>query len=111
MNEIQRAKIVLKILNKTYPKIEVPLKSRNVFTLLISVLLSAQCTDVNVNNVTKDIYPKYFKPEHFVKLGRKKIETYRENVVYLDIRFREKRRMLTKTNHLLSLMAFREIKS
>ena len=75
MNEIQRAKIVLKILNKTYPKIEVPLKSRNVYTLLVSVLLSAQCTDVNVNNVTKDIYPKYFKPEHFVKLGRKKIET------------------------------------
>jgi endonuclease-3 len=74
MNEIQRAKIVLKILNKTYPKIKVPLKSRNVFTLLISVLLSAQCTDVNVNNVTKNIYPKYYKPEHFVKIGRKKIE-------------------------------------
>ena len=74
MNEIQRSKIVFKILNKTYPKIYVPLKSRNVFTLLISVLLSAQCTDVNVNNVTKDIYPKYYKPEHFVKLGRKKIE-------------------------------------
>ena len=75
MNEIQRAKIVSKILNKTYPKIYVPLKSRNVFTLLISVLLSAQCTDVNVNNVTKNIYPKYNKPQHFVKLGRKKIET------------------------------------
>ena len=74
MNEIQRAKIILKILNKTYPSIKVPLKSRNVFTLLISVLLSAQCTDVNVNNVTKNIYPKYHKPEHFVKLGRKKIE-------------------------------------
>ena len=74
MNEIQRAKIILKILNRTYPKITVPLKSRNVFTLLISVLLSAQCTDVNVNNVTKDIYPKYHKPEHFVRLGRKKIE-------------------------------------
>ena len=74
MNEIQRAKKILKILNKTYPQINVPLKSRNVFTLLISVLLSAQCTDVNVNNVTKKIYPKYYKPEHFVKLGRKKIE-------------------------------------
>ena len=36
--------------------------------------MSAQCTDVNVNNVTKNIYPKYNKPEHFVKLGRKKIE-------------------------------------
>ena len=74
MNEKQRARIILKILDKEYPKIIVPLKSRNVFTLLISVLLSAQCTDVNVNNVTKYIYPKYYKPEHFKKLGRKKIE-------------------------------------
>ena len=74
MNEVQRAKIVLKILNKTYPKTPIPLKHRNIFTLLISVLLSAQCTDVNVNNVTKNIYPKYNKPAHFVKLGRRKIE-------------------------------------
>jgi len=74
MNEVQRAKVVLKILNKIYPKTPIPLKHKNIFTLLISVLLSAQCTDVNVNNVTKDIYPKYNKPEHFVKLGRKKIE-------------------------------------
>ena len=74
MNEEQRAKIVLKILNKIYPKTPIPLKHRNIFTLLVSVLLSAQCTDVNVNNVTKKIYPKYNKPEHFVKLGRKRIE-------------------------------------
>jgi len=50
------------------------LKYKNKFTLLVSVVLSAQCTDVNVNNVTKNIYPKYNKPEHFVKLGKKKIE-------------------------------------
>jgi len=74
MNEKQKAKIILKTLNKIYPKAPIPLKSKNTFTLLVSVLLSAQCTDINVNNVTKDIYPKYFKPEHFVKLGRKKIE-------------------------------------
>ena len=74
MKEIQRAKIISKILNKIYPTIKPPLKHRNIFTLLISVLLSAQCTDVSVNNVTKNIYPKYNKPEHFVKLGRKKIE-------------------------------------
>ena len=74
MSEEQRAKIVLKILNKIYPKTPIPLKHRNMFTLLVSVLLSAQCTDVNVNNVTKNIYPKYNKPEHFVKLGRRKIE-------------------------------------
>ena len=74
MNEIRRAKIVLKILNKIYPKTPIPLKHRNKFTLLVSVLLSAQTTDINVNNVTKNIYPKFNKPEHFVKLGRKKIE-------------------------------------
>jgi len=50
------------------------LKYKNKFTLLVSVVLSAQCTDVNVNNVTKNIYPKYNNPWHFVKLGRKKIE-------------------------------------
>ena len=74
MGAIDRAKVILTILNKTYPKTPIPLKHKNTFTLLISVLLSAQCTDVNVNNVTKNIYPKYNKPEHFVKLGRKKIE-------------------------------------
>ena len=74
MDEEQRSKIVIKILNKIYPKTPIPLKHKNIFTLLISVLLSAQCTDVNVNNVTKNIYPKYNKPEHFIKLGRKKIE-------------------------------------
>ena len=74
MNEKEKAKKILKILNKIYPTTPIPLKHRNKFTLLTSVLLSAQCTDLNVNNVTKDIYPKYNRPEHFVKLGRKKIE-------------------------------------
>ena len=74
MNEIQRSKIILKILDNIYPKTPIPLKYRNKFTLLVSVLLSAQTTDVNVNNATKNIYPKYNKPEHFVKLGRRKIE-------------------------------------
>jgi endonuclease III len=74
MNNKRKAILIAKILNKIYPKTPIPLKHRNKFTLLISVLLSAQCTDLNVNNVTKNIYPKYYKPEHFVKLGRAKIE-------------------------------------
>ena len=74
MNNKQKANLIVKILNKIYPTTPIPLKHRNKFTLLISVLLSAQCTDLNVNNVTKNIYPKYYKPEHFVKLGRTKIE-------------------------------------
>jgi endonuclease-3 len=74
VNKKEKAKIILSILKKTYPKVPIPLNYKNTFTLLISVLLSAQCTDVNVNNVTKNIYPKYNQPRHFVKLGRKKIE-------------------------------------
>jgi len=74
MDEKEKAKKILKILNKIYPTTPIPLNHTNKFTLLTSVLLSAQCTDLNVNNVTKHIYPKYNKPEHFVKLGRKKIQ-------------------------------------
>ena len=74
MNEIERSKIILKILNKIYPKTPIPLKHKNLFTLLVSVALSAQTTDLNVNKVTQKIYPKYNKPKHFVKLGKKKIE-------------------------------------
>ena len=74
MNNKEKSKIILRELNKSYPKVPIPLNYKNTFTLLISVLLSAQCTDVNVNNVTKNIYPKYNQPKHFVKLGRKKIE-------------------------------------
>ena len=65
---------LFKNLSKVIKNPKSDLKYKNRFTLLISVVLSAQCTDVNVNNVTKKIYPKYNKPEHFVKLGRKKIE-------------------------------------
>ena len=74
MDEKEKAKKILKILNKIYPTTPIPLNHTNKFTLLTSVLLSAQCTDLNVNNVTKDIYPKYNKPKDFVKLGRRKIE-------------------------------------
>ena len=74
MRQINRAKQVLRILNKIYPRTPIPLKHKNTFTLLLSVTLSAQTTDLNVNNVTKNIYKKYYKPAHFVKLGRKRIE-------------------------------------
>ena len=74
MNNKQKTLVIQRMLNNIYPKVPIPLNYKNTFTLLISVLLSAQCTDVNVNNVTKNIYPRYNHPKHFVKLGRKKIE-------------------------------------
>jgi endonuclease-3 len=69
-----KASELIKLLNKSIKNPKTSLKYRNKFTLLTSVVLSAQCTDVNVNNVTKNIYKKYYTPEHFVNLGINKIK-------------------------------------
>ena len=63
-----------KNLKKKIKNPKTALKYKNKFTLLVSVVLSAQCTDKNVNNVTKVIYKKYFTPEHFLNLGKKRIQ-------------------------------------
>jgi endonuclease-3 len=73
LNENKAFKL-LELLNKSIKNPKTSLKYRNHFTLLTSVVLSAQCTDVNVNNVTKSIYKKYYTPEHFVDLGVNKIK-------------------------------------
>jgi endonuclease-3 len=64
---------LIKLLNKSIKNPKTSLKYRNQFTLLTSVVLSAQCTDVNVNNVTKNIYKKYYTPTHFADLGVNRI--------------------------------------
>jgi endonuclease-3 len=68
LNKSKALKLI-ELLNKSIKNPKTSLKYRNQFTLLTSVVLSAQCTDVNVNNVTKSIYKKYYTPKHFVKLG------------------------------------------
>ena len=72
LNQNKALKLI-NLLNKSIKNPKTSLKYRNRFTLLTSVVLSAQCTDVNVNNVTKNIYKKYYTPKHFVNLGIKKI--------------------------------------
>ena len=72
LNE-DKALRLIELLNKSIKNPKTSLKYRNQFTLLASVVLSAQCTDVNVNNVTKNIYKKYYTPKHFTDLGINKI--------------------------------------
>ena len=71
---------LIKLLNKSIKNPKTSLKYKNKFTLLTSVVLSAQCTDVNVNNVTKDIYKKYYTPQHFVDLGINKIRNLNRSI-------------------------------
>ena len=59
---------LIELLNKSIKNPKTSLKYRNQFTLLTSVVLSAQCTDVNVNNVTKSIYKKYYTPKHLYRI-------------------------------------------
>jgi len=73
LNKFQALNLI-KLLNKSIKNPETSLKYRNQFTLLTSVVLSAQSTDTNVNNVTKNIYKIYYTPKHFVDLGIKKIK-------------------------------------
>ena len=70
----KKAYQLIKNLNINIKEPKTSLIYRNQFTLLTSVVLSAQCTDTNVNNVTKEIYNKYYHPKHFVNLGEKKIK-------------------------------------
>ena len=69
-----KALLLIRLLNKSIKNPKTSLKFRNKFTLLTSVVLSAQCNDLNVNNVTKNIYNKYYTPKHFVNLGIKRIK-------------------------------------
>jgi endonuclease-3 len=50
------------------------------------VVLSAQCTDVNVNNVTRNMYKKYFTPKHFVDLGIIKIKRMIKSIGLFNVK-------------------------
>ena len=73
LNKSQALELI-KLLNRSIKNPVTSLKYKNQFTLLASVVLSALCTDTNVNNVTKNIYKKYYTPKHFAGLGTTKIK-------------------------------------
>src|ERR1700730_94517 len=61
----RRVAAILSGLDEAYPNATCELKHANPFQLLISTILSAQCTDVRVNQVTELLYKKYPTPQHF----------------------------------------------
>lgn len=69
----ERAAFIGRKLEELYPDVEVPLKYKDAYTLLVAVILSAQCTDKRVNLVTPALFAKAGTPEKMVKLGQEKI--------------------------------------
>ena len=69
MKKSERAKIVKKILDRCYPDTPVPLDHKDNFTLLIAVLLSAQCTDERVNQITPKLFSIASSPLEMSKIS------------------------------------------
>src|SRR3989339_1209004 len=69
-----RAKKIFDILSKEYPAVRPALEYTSAFELLISTILSAQCTDERVNIVTLKLFKKYKKPEDYLRVSAKELE-------------------------------------
>ena len=69
MNKSERVRFIISHLEKLYPKTPVPLNNQNNYELLIAVLLSAQCTDERVNQVTPILFSKANRPDKMIKLS------------------------------------------
>lgn len=72
-NKKERAEIIGRRLDELYPSVEVPLDHKDAYTLLIAVLLSAQCTDKRVNQVTPALFAAADTPAKMAKLSQEKI--------------------------------------
>ena len=72
----ERARIILKELNKLYPEPPIPLDHKNAYTLLVAVVLSAQSTDKKVNELTKDLFEIADTPSKMMELGVNNIYQY-----------------------------------
>jgi len=74
MNKKERVKYIQLRLSELYPHPAVPLEHKNAYTLLIAVILSAQCTDVRVNQITPKLFKKADNPRDMVRMRVKSIE-------------------------------------
>ena len=73
MKKIEKAQEISKILNRIYKKVPIPLNHKNKFELVVAVLLSAQCTDERVNQVTPSLFKKANTAIKMTKVPKKTI--------------------------------------
>jgi endonuclease-3 len=73
MTKSERVTFVINTLKELYPEIPIPLNHKDPYTLLIAVLLSAQCTDVRVNQITPFLFAKADNPYDMIKMSVEEI--------------------------------------
>lgn len=74
MTRAEKARRIRAILDRLYPEPAIPLRHRDPYTLLVAVLLSAQCTDVRVNEVAPRLFARAGTPEAMARLRAREIE-------------------------------------
>lgn len=74
MNKKEKVTFIINTLNELYPEIPIPLDHKDPYTLLIAVLLSAQCTDVRVNQITPLLFAKADNPYDMIKMSIEEIK-------------------------------------
>lgn len=74
MNRKDKVNFIIDTLESLYPKVPIPLKHTDSYTLLVAVLLSAQCTDERVNKITPTLFKKANNPYDMIKLSVTDIE-------------------------------------
>ena len=74
MTKPERITFVINTLKELYPEIPIPLNHKDPYTLLIAVLLSAQCTDVRVNQITPLLFAKADNPHDMIKMSVEEIK-------------------------------------
>jgi endonuclease III len=71
----EKVNYVIATLEELYPEVPVPLDHKDPYTLLVAVLLSAQCTDVRVNQITPLLFEKADNPHDMIKLSIEEIQS------------------------------------
>jgi endonuclease-3 len=74
MTKAEKVQYVMDELEKLYPEVPVPLDHKDPYTLLIAVLLSAQCTDERVNKITPLLFAKADNPYEMIKMTQEEIK-------------------------------------
>ncbi len=94
----KRAAYILKTLNALYPEVPLPLKHKDPYTLLVATILSAQCTDARVNQVTPSLFALADTPEKMAKLPLQTIE----EVIKPCGLYRNKAKAIVETSRILA---------